>query len=162
MPAKRPPFQRLYLKMRVNEAGCWEWMGQTQESGYGQIKAFGKLVNCHRLSYELYHGPIPGGLEVTHTCDNRVCVNPDHLVAGTHQQNMADMILKGRRVQGQPNPLKGKDNPKSQPVRVLGSIFGSMKEAERSLGLGHGTVRYWIKNHPAKAEQLNKEDVHGQ
>ena len=62
MPKKEPPFKRLYANYKENEKGCWVWQGQTGKTSlYGQIKAFGKFVLTHRLSYELYNGKIPDG-----------------------------------------------------------------------------------------------------
>lgn len=116
------------------------------------------MVSCHRLSYELHNGEIPEGMEVMHSCDNRACINPDHLSLGTHKENMRDMINKGRRVQGNANPVKGADRWQSHQVMVLGKPYGSKKEAERELGLGSGTVNYWIKNKPEKARLMTIEE----
>jgi len=157
MPAKIPPFRRLYKGAKKTESGCWEWQGQAGSSGYGQIKAFGKMVSCHRLSFELHNGPIQDGLEVMHSCDNRRCINPDHLSLGTHQQNIDDMIRKGRAVHVKPNPRKAEKNEQSIRVLVLGKAYGSINEAERELGLGNGTVRYWIKTKPNKASVITNE-----
>jgi len=156
---KEPPFKRLYRKtLKNNTTECLEWTGSVSGSGYGQIKVFGKMVGCHRLSYELHNGAIPIGFEVIHSCDNPICINPDHLSIGTHLENINDMIKKGRRVQGKPNPSKGINKSQSRQVCVLGKPYGSMKEAENTLGKGSGTISYWINHKPEKAVFITKEE----
>lgn len=76
--------------------GCWLWAGACGTAGYGSINVCGRTEGAHRASYAIHKGPIPNRLLVLHTCDVRICVNPDHLFLGTHQDNMDDMTTKGR------------------------------------------------------------------
>lgn len=70
------------------DSGCWLWTRGKDKDGYASIYIKPKMRKGHRLSYETYKGEIPGGLEIDHTCRNRACINPDHLEAVTHQENM--------------------------------------------------------------------------
>jgi len=78
---------------------CWIWTGARIRHGHGVLGGpgqYGRKVLVHRFSYELQVGPIPDEMEICHHCDNPPCVRPSHLFPGTHQQNMADSIAKGR------------------------------------------------------------------
>ncbi len=76
--------------------GCWEWTGGVNKDGYGQVGDSGGTIGAHRASAELFKGGIPTGKLVMHICDNRRCVNPDHLSFGSSRINSQDMVVKGR------------------------------------------------------------------
>lgn len=80
---------------------CWEWQGVIQKSGYGELYYKGHKYYAHRVCWEIHNGPIPDGLYVCHECDNRKCTNISHLWLGTHLDNVADMISKGRNPRGE-------------------------------------------------------------
>jgi transposase-like protein len=83
---------------RVNRSeGCWNWTGPINGAGYGSLKIGKKPTYlAHRYCWLITYGPIPPRICVMHICDNKLCVRPDHLMLGTHQDNTMDMIRKGR------------------------------------------------------------------
>jgi hypothetical protein len=106
---------RVEFLKRVNKTDtCWEWTGTVISHGYGHFKKKGKLYRAHRLSYTLFKGPIPDKLLVCHSCDNKKCVNPDHLWLGTSHDNVMDMVNKGRAVGNRIKHHSGDANPRTK------------------------------------------------
>ena len=91
--------KRFWKKVdKESEKPCWIWTASRNRNGqgYGQFGINYKIYVAHRIAYILQHKEIPDDLYVCHSCDNIICVNPDHLRLGTHQDNMNDMKNKGR------------------------------------------------------------------
>jgi hypothetical protein len=81
--------------IKNNETNCWEWNGCLTGNGYGHCALLNEK-KAHRVSYKLHYGDILDKMIIMHKCDNRICVNPEHLQQGTHKENMSDMKDKGR------------------------------------------------------------------
>lgn len=92
MKRDAPLLERFLAKIDKNSPGqCWIWTGSRTADGYGRIQVELGRNNpraAHRVSYELFVGPIPLGLDLHHRCINPPCVNPDHLQPMTHQENL--------------------------------------------------------------------------
>jgi len=105
-------------------SGCWEWIGGKTSEGYGSIRINGKMIRTHRLAWELTYGTIPDGLFVCHHCDNRLCINPEHLFLGTHKDNMQDMVRKDR---GNGGLLYGERNGNAKLTKAQVDEIRSLK-----------------------------------
>ena len=100
-----PMIISFFSKIAVRSTNCWEWTASTRSgSGYGQFGIDGYGEYAHRLMWVLFNGAIPSGMYLCHTCDNRKCVNPDHLFVGTQKDNMSDCKEKGRNSFGENHP----------------------------------------------------------
>jgi hypothetical protein len=132
-----PVALRFWSKVRKlpGPNACWEWQGALiPETGYGQFKLGGKPVATHRYAYETRVGPIPPGLLVCHSCDNRKCVRPDHLFLGTYEDNMRDMAEKGRA-----RAKLSEDDVRE--IRKLGQVMSPSAIAKR-YGVAQSTIRF--------------------
>jgi hypothetical protein len=124
------------------KTGCREWTASICRLGYGSLGIRGKSWKAHRYSWTLFKGEIPHGLHVLHRCDNRRCVNPEHLFLGTHQENMQDMVKKNRHV----SPLgerHGRCRFSDEDVRRIreAALFGAKQtDLAAAYGCRQGTI----------------------
>lgn len=119
---------------------CWNWIGCSggYKNRYGvfNLKINGKFLNryCHRISYMIHKGDI-GDKFVCHKCDNPKCVNPDHLFLGTHDDNMKDMVAKGRSNIGSNNGMSKLTIDKVRTIRNLINNGKSTHEVAKKFGV---------------------------
>lgn len=85
------PMHRFMDSVDVGSSGCWLWNKSTDVNGYSQFSIRGQMMKGHRFIYEIYIGNIEDGLEIDHLCRVRHCVNPEHLEAVTHAENLRRM-----------------------------------------------------------------------
>ena len=90
MGAKGLPLSGRLEKYSIPEpnTGCLLWFGVTTKEGYGRLRVEGKYKYAHRLSYENSVGQIQDGLELDHLCRTRCCIEPNHLEAVVHSENV--------------------------------------------------------------------------
>lgn len=128
---------RRYTRRDVN-TGCVEWTRAVSQNGYGRMRVCKRDIKAHRAAWELANDmTVPKGMCVCHTCDNRRCVNPEHLFLGTVQDNQSDMVRKNRQAKGQ-RVNGAKLNP--DIVRAIRTDCRSSTRIARELGISSTTV----------------------
>jgi len=127
--------EKFHMKYQVdNESGCWLWTGSSRPNSKGVLyprhtNDAGQSISAHRFSHEIYKGPVDEKY-VCHTCDTPLCVNPDHLVAETHQWNMMDMKNKGRSYKGKGEEANSSVLTNQQARQIKDSILSQSKLAK--------------------------------
>lgn len=128
MGKSAPLRERFYEKVDkhgplIISTRCWAWTASLINEGYGRLWNKDKMQSAHRISYLLHKGEPPAGKQILHQCDNRKCINPEHLFAGTQKENMQDMIKKGRkRTRGMGTVMPNPDKPRKRYSKYLSGL----------------------------------------
>lgn len=139
-----------FAKAERVASGCWEWRRSTFATGYGKAWDGERVTYAHRVAFRLAVGAIPDGADVCHSCDNRLCVNPEHLFVGTRADNVRDCIAKGRFSYPRFDPAtrRGELNPCARMTRETvaeakrrHAAGESLRSIARGLGVAAETVR---------------------
>ena len=133
----RSPMYRFkkYIGKSLGKDECWPWLGAIDSNGYGaSCMSKGKKMGAHRMSWILFNGPIPDRMQVAHQCNNKPCVNPNHLYLATPKQNTQDAVRDGLIVSSiERNEAKAKltrdeamaiKKDKSTPRHILAKKYG--------------------------------------
>ena len=118
---------RFFTKVEKAPSGCWEWIASKTADGYGQFRyptSTSTTKRAHRASYDYFYGGIPEGKQVNHHCDNPGCVNPAHLYAGTQQENVDDLMARGRHRGTTPRATCNKGHERSTENTLVNEKTG--------------------------------------
>jgi hypothetical protein len=136
---------RFHKKYEIKESGCWIWTGGARSNARGVLYPRHWLDNktscgAHRFSYRLKNGEIPKGMYVCHNCDTPMCVNPDHLFIGTHQDNMNDMVVKRRSFFGRGEDKKGRAKLTNKQAKEIREMKMSQSKIGKLFNISQTTV----------------------
>lgn len=136
------PAKRFWAYVKKSD-GCWIWTGHKTKAGYGVFGCNGAIFYAHRFSFELHNAaPKGSSFEVCHRCDVPACVNPAHLFAGTHKENMSDAVTKGRLDnRGSSNGMSRLSESDVVEIRKLHAGGLRVFEIAKRFGLNWGTAK---------------------
>lgn len=120
---------------------CWEWTGLVDKKGYGRFEIGTTTWKCHRAAWTIANGPIPYGAVIRHDCDNPRCVNPSHLLIGTHADNVADKVERERCNRGEDHPRAVLNAELVAELRARYASGESVRSISNGMGFEYETVR---------------------
>lgn len=125
----------LWSRVKKTERGCWDWIGAQATGGYGTFKWNGNAYRSNRAALIVTVGQPPGGADALHSCDRPCCCNPLHLRWGTHKENMADRLKRGRA-----NMPKGESHHRASltfdQVAQIKQLLGKRRQIDIALDFG--------------------------
>lgn len=119
-----------------DENGCWLWNRAKDWRGYGKIKVGGRMFGVHRLAYRLFKGEIPEDLCVCHSCNNKLCLNPDHLYLASRENNMTHAHRDGLV----PSKRPGYHRLSRIETLEIGNAEGSLRDVATRYNIATSTV----------------------
>lgn len=137
----REEIQKIFQDVIFRDNGCWD-----QKSNYRLMRVGHFHAHIHKIMYAWICGKVNDGQVVRHYCNNPRCINPEHLVIGTHWDNMQDLVLSKSKI-----ALRGELHPKSILTEQI--IFNAIdllnngltiKEAANILNINHSTLRHAV------------------
>jgi hypothetical protein len=138
-------WDRVGIPFDTTDEDCWLWVGHIGPDGYGVAAAERIHVRAHQLSFVLHRGPLVAGTHIAHTCDNRPCVNPNHLRQWLPSQNFADAAAKKRYAHGE-NHYKSKlSDCEVLGVIRLWAVGVKQKDIASWLGVSKGSINDIVK-----------------
>jgi hypothetical protein len=132
---------------KVDASGtCWLWIASKKLNGYGQfwLPRMKRLESAHVVSYQMAYGPPPDGYHILHKCpgkDNRACVNPHHLYAGTRKQNMQDRVRNGTDQFGVRNHQSRLTERDVNTIRALAGAGVNRQHIAQAFGISLSNVK---------------------
>lgn len=156
--------ERLFARCEpIPESGCWMVHGWLDPSGYGRMRIGKKQYTTHRAAYIMENGEPDPGLQVLHKCDNPACVNPSHLYAGTHKDNVRDRLERGPKTGGaywgERNQIARLDKNRVAKIKRMLLDGNAQVQIAKAFGVSRGAIDgiargiNWYYVEPEEADQ---------
>lgn len=159
-PVKCTPEQIARFWSKVDKTnhpnGCWLWTAYKEKNGYGKCTIQGKPKWSHRAAFMIHNGFLTRGLEVMHICDNPPCVNPAHLVEGTHADNMGDCCSKGRNAFGEIHKMAKLTSDQIEQIKSMRNDGRLYREIAEKFGVTRHNISFIIRGKTWKSLQAGE------
>lgn len=145
---RRANFAERFWSLVQKSDGCWLWQGRKERLGYGRFHIIGRTDGrrdgrAHHIAWMLANdSPVPDGMILLHACDTPSCVRPDHLRLGTHADNVADKVAKGRQAKGMRHGRSKLSEHDVRAIRLCLFIGISKNKLAKQYGVDHKTLSH--------------------